>query len=537
MRNRAFLLSCLLFVAGTAQGEGAQPAEPGADGQEPSAQTAQKHTFDIWELRVEGNTLLQRVIVERTVYPYVGPGKSIEDVEAARKALETAYRDHGYATVVVDIPEQQVSRGIVKLAVVEGKVDRVRVEGSRYFSLDRISSSVPALTEGQVPNVPAMQQQLAELNMASPDRTVTPIFRPGRTPGTVEVELRVKDELPLHGDFELNNRNSLNTSELRASAMLRYANLWQREHSASLMYQVAPQDTDDVQVIAGTYVVPMGHGNVFAAYLVNSKSDVATAGDLAVIGNGNIVGARFIKSLAPADSYFHNATFGIDYKDFEEDVVLVDSPGFNTPIDYVNFLTQYRGIWGNGAGSKVTGGLSANFGLRGLGNTEEEFENKRFQARPNYIYLGAFGEYLRDFRNGIQLQARLDGQLADSPLVSNEQYGIGGAESVRGYFESQALGDDGYTASLELRSPSYAKHIAHLRELRFLTFTDAGKLRVQDPLPGQADSYELYSAGVGFRLEAAKGFDASLDWAWPLRDATDVEQGDSRGHFRLHYGF
>lgn len=532
MRNRAILASCLLIVASAAHG---------VDGQaQASTQTAQpaarKQTFDIWELQVEGNTLLERVLVERTVYPFVGPDKTIDDVEAARQALETFYRDAGYATVVVDIPEQEVAQGIVRLKVVEGKVERVRVAGSRYFSLGRIAKGVPALAPGQVPNVPALQAQLQELNQASPDRTVTPIFRPGRTPGTVEVELRVKDELPIHGDVELNDRNSLNTTKLRASATLRYANLWQREHSASLMFQTAPENTDDVRVAAGTYVWPLGNGNAFAAYLVDSKSNVASAGDLAVIGNGSIYGTRFIKTLAAADRYFHSATFGLDYKNFEEDIAPLDGPGFNTPISYLNLMTQYRGTL-IGPGSKLSAGLSANFGLRGLGNTEEEFGNKRFKAKPNYIYVGAFGEYTRDFANGMQINAALDGQLADSPLVSNEQYGAGGAESVRGYYESQALGDNGVLGNLELRSPSFAKHVPHLRELRFLAFVDAAKLVVREALPGQVDGYELYSTGVGFRLRANKGLDASFDWAWPLRDATDVEQGDARGHFRLHYGF
>jgi len=526
-----------LIVVSAAQGvdEQHQSMEPAAQMPESTA-PAKKHTFDIWELQVEGNTLLDRVLIERTVYPYVGSTKTIDDVEAARQALETFYRDSGYATVVVDIPEQEVAQGIVRLKVVEGKVERVRVVGSRYFSLGRITEGVPALAQGQVPNVPALQAQLQELNQATPDRTVTPVFRPGRTPGTVEVELRVKDELPIHGDVELNDRNSVDTTKLRASATLRYANLWQREHSASLMFQTAPENTDDVQVFAGTYVWPLGNGNVFAAFAVDSKSNVASAGDLAVLGNGNIYGTRYIKTLAGLDNYFHSATFGIDYKDFEEDIAPLNGPGFNTPISYLNFMTQYRGTLISQS-SKLSAGLSANFGLRGLGNTEEEFENTRFKAKPNYIYFGAFGEYTRDFSNGMQAIAALDGQIADSPLVSNEQYGAGGAESVRGYYESQSLGDNGVIGNFELRSPSYAKHVPHLRELRFLMFADAAKLVVREALPGQVDGYELYSTGVGFRLQAEKGFDASFDWAWPLRDATDVDKGDSRAHFRLHYGF
>jgi hemolysin activation/secretion protein len=531
VHSRATLALCLAAAMAAAYAEVPTSPSTGQQAGKPEA-----HRFDIWELQVEGNTLLERTLVERTVYPFLGPAKTVDDVEAARVALEEFYRSSGYPTVVVDIPEQEVAGGVVRLKVIEGSIDRVRVSGSRYFSLGRIRSGVPALAEGGVPHAPALQAQLQELNQASPDRSITPIFRPGRTPGTVEVDLRVKDELPLHADIELNNRYSRDTSKLRASASLRYANLWQREHSASLMFQTAPENTDDVQVLAGTYVWPLGEGRVMAAYLVDSKSDVATAGDLSVIGNGTILGTRFIQSLAAQKNYYHSATFGVDYKDFEEDVLVLDGPGFPTPIDYVSFTGQYRGTW-LGQGSKITGGLSANFGLRGLGNTVEEFENKRFLAKPNYIYFGAFGDYIRTYGNDMQLYAALDAQVADSPLVSNEQYGAGGADSVRGYYESQALADDGVTGNFELRSPSYAQHLPHVRELRFLAFLDAAKLRVRQPLPGQASRYELYGAGVGFRIEGTQGLDASFDWAWPLRDATDVDKGDGRAHFRLHYGF
>lgn len=531
---RATLAICLATAATVVCGAESAPVPHEVPVAQPSESAA--HRFDVWEFRVVGNTLLERRLVERTVYPFLGPAKTIDDVEAARRALETFYRDSGYPTVVVDIPEQEVGQGVVRLTVVEGRIDRVRVSGSRYFSLDRVRAGVPALAEGGVPHTPALQAQLQELNQASPDRSVAPIFRPGRTPGTVEVDLRVKDELPLHADVELNNRYSRDTSELRASASLRYANLWQREHSISLMFQTAPQDTDDVQVFASTYVWPLGRGRIAAAYLVDSQSDVATAGDLAVIGNGTILGTRFIQSLAARNNYYHSATFGADYKDFEEDVLPLDGPGFNTPIDYVNFTSQYRGTW-IGQSKKITGGLSANFGLRGLGNTVEEFENKRFLAKPNYLYFGVFGDYTHTYGNGIQVHVSLDAQVADSPLVSNEQYGAGGADSVRGYYESQALADDGVTGNFELRSPSYAEHVPHVRELRFLAFLDAAKLRVRQPLPGQASRYELYGAGVGFRIEGTQGLDAVFDWAWPLIDATAVDEGDGRAHFRLHYGF
>ncbi len=539
MHNPRAVITLWLLItaqAGYCADEPAAQQETETQPAQDDAAKSQEHKFNIWEMQIEGNTLLDNNLIERTVYPFLGPDKSIQDVEAARQSLETFYRDSGYPTVVIDIPEQDISAGIVRLKVVQGTVSRVRVSGSRYFSLGRIRDGAPALAQGEVPYLPALQDQLKDINQASPDRTVTPIFRPGATPGTVEVELRVKDELPLHADIELNNRNSIDTSELRASATLRYANLWQREHSASLMYQTAPQAPDEVRVFAGTYVMPLGDGDVLAAYVVDSNSNVASAGDLTVIGNGTIVGARWVKALSEQQGYYHSATFGMDYKNFGEGVVPIGGQGFNTPIDYTNFLAQYRGTLIS-KDSKLSLGVSTNFGLRGLGNSVSEFENKRYLAKPNYFYLGAFGDYTRELVQGMQLYLAFDSQLADSPLVSNEEFSAGGADSVRGYFESQALGDDGITANVELRSPSYAGKLPHISELRFLTFADAAKLRVRQPLNSQISSYELYSAGLGMRVNGDQGLAASLDLAWPLKDANGIEKGDPRAHFSLHYGF
>ncbi|HBA64853.1 MAG TPA: peptidase S9, partial [Methylococcaceae bacterium] len=91
--------------------------------------------FDLWELRVKGNTLLERKEIERTVYPFLGEDKNIDTVEKARAALEEVYQKQGFQTVSVDIPEQDVVGGVVYLEVTEGRVARLRVTDSRYFSL------------------------------------------------------------------------------------------------------------------------------------------------------------------------------------------------------------------------------------------------------------------------------------------------------------------------------------------------------------------------------------------------------------------
>ena len=97
-----------------------------------------KNTFNVMEYQVEGNKLLPAIRIEQAVYPYLGENKTIADVEGAQSALAKAYHDAGYLTVLVDIPEQQVAGGVVRLKVTEGKVEKVRVTGSHYYDLGRI---------------------------------------------------------------------------------------------------------------------------------------------------------------------------------------------------------------------------------------------------------------------------------------------------------------------------------------------------------------------------------------------------------------
>jgi hemolysin activation/secretion protein len=88
----------------------------------------------IQEYRVEGVHLLKEGEIGEAVYPYLGPGRTPEDIEQARVALEKVYKDKGYQTVSVQIPQQALGR-IIVFQVTEAKVGRLRVHGSRYLSL------------------------------------------------------------------------------------------------------------------------------------------------------------------------------------------------------------------------------------------------------------------------------------------------------------------------------------------------------------------------------------------------------------------
>jgi hemolysin activation/secretion protein len=76
---------------------------------------------------------------------------------------------------------------------------------------------------------------------------------------------------------------------------------------------------------------------------------------------------------------------------------------------------------------------------RSLVADAEEFSNKRYKAKPNYLYATAGVQRNQKLPWGMGLFIKIDGQAADQPLVSNEQYAAGGMESVRGYKEAEAM--------------------------------------------------------------------------------------------------
>ena len=502
-------------------------------------------TFSVFEYRVLGNTTLAARDIEASLYPQLGEHKSIADVEAVRQTLEKLYRDRGYGTIYVDIPEQTIDGGIVRLRVTEGRLDRVRISGARYFANGAIRDMLPALQSGTVVPLAVLQEQLTRVNQQSADRQVTPVLRAGKESGLVDVELRVKDTLPLHASVEVNDRYTANTSRTRLNVNAGYDNLFLRFHRLSFQYQTAPESPDETRVLAATYIAPAGsEGNLLAAYAVDTNSDFAAIGDagaFGVLGAGRIYGARYIVRLPATGAFSQNATFGADYKDFADNIKLAGGVTDTTPIRYLLWSLGYQGNAGGMSGS--TGfNVTASFGMRGVVNEPAAFEFKRYKAQPNFFYVRADATHDHALWGGSSLAARVAGQWTGSPVVSNEQFAMGGAESIRGYLESAQLGDLGLSGGLELRSPSFHQWFGGaVDRLVAVVFADAGIVSILEPLPDQNDvltrSVSLSSWGAGLRLAGPGGLNATVDWAYPLQSSSATLKGDSRLHFQVRYGF
>lgn len=528
----------LVMFASCLAAHGAEDAHaPVPTGPAPASSVPEKH-FYVAQYRVTGGEgLLPRLDVESAVYPFLGPYRTAADVEQARAALEQVYHDHGYQTVLVQIPPQRVEAGVISLNVVPQTVGRLRVHGSRYFSIEEIKREAPSLSEGQPPNFSQVTRDLAVLNNL-PDRQVTPVVRAGVEPGTVDVDLTVKDTAPVHGSLELNNRYSADTTPLRVNGSVSYDNLWQLGHSIGFSFQVSPEDLTQVQVFSADYIARIPGIPWLSLMLEGTSQDsnVNTLGGIGVVGNGSVIGGRAIIQLPGEKGFFESLSLGLDYKHFTQDVLIAGTRTV-TPVTYYPFSAAYSGTWVT-KGHETDLNASVNLAIREMGSDDAEYELNRHGASGDFIYVRGDLSHTVELPEGFQVFGKVQGQAASEPLVNSEQFSGGGLGTVRGYLESEELGDNGIFGAVELRTPSLGTFIDKaVDEWRFYLFFEGGVLGNDSPLPEQKSTFRLASFGAGTRLKILKNFNGSLDVGVPIDDGPETQGFSPLFTFRLWADF
>jgi hemolysin activation/secretion protein len=502
------------------------------------AQADQTPRFDVEAYDVAGNTLLEPQAIEEAVYDHLGPGRTAADIEAARQALEDAYHGRGYDSVVVQVPAQTVADRVVRINVEEATIGRLRVTGTRFYSIEDVKRQASALTEGTVPNFQAAQQQIAELNRQA-GRQVTPLVQPGKIPGTVDVDLHVVEQAPMHASLEINNDHSPDTTPLRATATVRYDNLWQAGHTASLSYAFAPQNVRQSQVIAGSYLapVPSSRWNVLL-YGYDSNSNVATLGDVAVLGKGYAIGVRGIGQLSSIGPFSQTLSVGIDFKHFYQLISAGSSaPPTEAAVDYWPLTAVYT-LQSDSASSSSRIGLTVTAGLRDTAREEQVFQVNRANARGNFVHVNLDLEHTRTLPKDFALDLRFTAQAANAPLLSGEQFSAGGLGSVRGYLQSSAVGDEGVFGSVELRGPAFdLAPKRYLSGLRLYAFADTAQVWLLQPLAEQRANFRLLGLGLGARFQLLQKIDGNLLVGAPLEAQRGTDAGRGYAQFSVKAGF
>ena len=507
-----------------------------------AVQTPLELRFDIARYRVEGNTLLPAPEVEQIVSAFAGKGRDFGDVQRALEALQEAYRARGYSAVQVYLPEQELARGEVLLRVIEARIAKLEVRGNKHFDEANVRRSLPSLSVGATPNANAVAKNLRIVN-ENPAKQTNVTLRAGAKEGEAEARIDVTDENPRKWFVTLDNTGTPATGYQRLGFGYQDANLAQRDHAMTLQYVTSVEKPSQVGIYSLGYHLPLyaqGASMDFVAGYsdVDAGSTQTPSGALSFSGRGGVLGARYNWHLDHHAGYDQKLIVGLDHRMYRNTCAVGAFGAAGCGAAAATFsLTPlsltYAGTW-----TQPTGRLglhavaSANLGGGSKGDTAA-LGLARAGASSHYWLLRAGLDYGQALPADWQVRARLDLQHTGEVLVPAEQFGIGGASSVRGFLERERSDDRGHSGSLELYTPELAPSMGMKDwNVRLLAFYDFGRTARVDPLPGEQVHNGIASAGVGLRLALQKRFSLRFD----LAQIVDPGGTRERNHVRFAFG-
>lgn len=507
---------------------------------DPQAAAEEPIRFNIQRFDVQGNTLLPQDVVAAAVAPHAGAGRDFGDVQRALEALEAQFHARGYNVVTVQLPEQELDGGVVRLNVIETKIGRVRVSGNTVFDEANIRRSLPALKEGATPNIGLVSTQLKLAN-ENPAKKVTLKLQGGEN-DEVDASLVVADQRAWQAMLNIDNTGTDATGKTHISASLQHANLFGRDHVGSIQYTTTAENPDQVAVYGMGYHVPLyalGDSIDLYANYSDVDSGVVTAGifDLAVSGRGTVYGGRYNHVLARRGEYSHRIVYGFDYKAFKNSVLLAGT-NFGNDVTVHPLSVGYVGMMPTATGEY---GFSATWSHNFPGGSrggDRAFAAARVGADPSYdvLRLSASASHaLAGRMQGWQARVVANAQLTSDALVPGEQFGAGGSASVRGFGEREVSADAGVNANFELYGPNLCGNAAW--QCRGLAFIDAAHVKRNHALPGELDSTTIASAGLGVRVAFGNTMNLQLDWGHVVEQGELAVNDKNRVHVRLGFAY
>jgi hemolysin activation/secretion protein len=558
MNSRLAVAIIALFLYVGAQFAQAQ-ARPSAA---PVAAQAADPRFAIDKFTVHGAALIAPDGLQRILAPYTGANKTFGDVQQALEALEKAYTARGYSAVQVVLPEQDISDGEVEFDVIEAKIGKVMVEGNKYFDEANIRASLPKVMQGQPPNILQISDNLRVAN-ENPSKQTTVLLRSGSEEGQVDAVARVSDERPNKLSMTLDNTGTQQTGLFRIGVGYQNSNMFNRDHVLNAQYVTAPNDDDKtnrmglypskhVFIVGGQYRIPLyrqGDSVEFSAGYSNVNSGVV-ANLFSISGSGSVFGARYNQNLRKVGELEHKLSYGLDWRGYQSQVRQLDVPGGSLVPDVTVHPVSltYAGTYRKGE-TDSTFYVSANQNLPGgndggtgafQGNTLNVPVRPaaRAGANPRYSAMRWGFNHNRALPRDWQFRVGMSGQQTRDMMISGEQFGIGGADSVRGFLEREIVNDNGYRGTTELYSPDLSRFLPFSGgRVRALAFYDWGAVRRIRPTVLEMHGQHISSAGLGVRFSRGTNVSLRLDAA-TVTDSGGLQKiGDLRVHMSFAYIF
>ena len=412
----------------------------------------------IHEVRVTGSTIIAKAAIEKLKAVNANRELTGKDMQRIADKITRAYSRHGYITSYAYIEPEKLAEGILQIMVVEGKTGKVEIRGNRYFSTDLLRKKI-TLQEGKIFNFRQLGIDIYRINR-SMDRKAGIQVDAGSNPGYTDVVVNVKDALPLHVMFQVDDYGADSILYYRFKTFLIDNNLTGHDDSLTAKIELSRGDAHKIYDL--DYIVPLNNTWKYELYLLPFKLE-----DYYKKDNRE---TDFEKRARKFYMWFYQSLIN------EPNTELVSSYGF-TYMDifwykpYVNYDTRTRmdrfrvfkwdlslnradkyGRW------VITNDLQKAVPDMWGGNHAKSDTGSVVGSRGDYVKNLLTVARRQKLDYGVDLLAKARWQLSSATLTGVNDFSAGGTCGVidnRGFPRTQAPGDEGRALNLGFSFPAY----------------------------------------------------------------------------------
>ncbi|MCB1681412.1 MAG: ShlB/FhaC/HecB family hemolysin secretion/activation protein [Alphaproteobacteria bacterium] len=502
---------------------------------------AENVRFDLQTLQIDGVTIYKAEDLDPLYRNMLGTNVSLADIYSIANALTNKYRNDGYVLTQVVVPPQTIETGTVRLQVVEGFIDQVIVQGvDKETEASLIRKLAGHLQGTAAMNVKALERNLLLINDL-PGVTARSILSPSETtPGAADLTIIVERK-KAEAQVGFDNFGSRFLGEYEGQATGAINSIFGYNDRLSAQFVIAgdnKESFDELLFGSAAYEVPLGSEGTKLKLLASLTSTEPgyTLREFEVKGRSTLVAATvshpFIRSRNLNLTGY--STFDIRHVDSKNNIEptrrdRITSLRAGGQVQYVDTLL---GVGVNSAGLELSHGLSLfNASDKGDSNMTRQFGDPRyFKAELNL-------QRLQRVTSQVNVLVAGTGQWSADPLLSSEEFGVGGVNFGRGYDPSEIVGDDGIAGKVELHW-NQPHQIKGVDNYQLYAFFDIGRVWNQDATSSDDKRESLSSTGLGVRADITQNTQAGVAVAFPLiREIDSHGDKDPRYYVNVNHKF
>ncbi len=453
------------------------------------------------------------------------------------------YEKEDQPFVVVSIPKQSWSHGVVQVVVEEARLGEIRSVGNRYFSgtevagYIRTKSGAPIVARKVVEDVAWMNQ--------NPFRRTDAVWVPGKQRGVADLELVTVDRWPYRVYAGSDNSGTIATERNRVFGGFNFGKTLIEDSQIAYQFTCSPNwNRFYAHTVSARIPCPWRHVAVFyGGYSqVEPLLEDYHPIEYKELGTSWQIDARYRIPFIAYPRLMQEFIFGYDFKETQLRLKRrePESRSWATTrrtADIHQFMLGYElGYSTENTQVSLNLELYGNPGGITTKNHSHDYRDFRNDAKAEYAYLkGSHSLAGRMPWNGW-LSYDISGQVASTNLLSSEQLTMSGYSAVRGFEERIANVDSGVIVNIELETPrvSFSKWFKTKQredEFYLLGFFDAGWGVEHQSSDRSSEAQSLGSVGAGARYQYSRFVTARFDYGFQLWHHGFENRSDSRYNF------